>query len=299
MTRQLRIGVQLPEVERVVRWPEYITLAKAAEESGLDSIWMGDHLLYRNDGRRPERAPWEVWTLLSALAACTERVALGPLVACTGFHPPGIIAKMASTVDEVSGGRFVLGLGAGWNRTEFDAFGIPFDHRVSRFEESYSIIRSLVRGERATVTGSFSSVNDAVLQPHSARTTPMPLMIGSNGDRVLAATLPTADIWNTWFTECANTPAGFARRNERVSEIARDVGRSPADVKRSVCVLVAPSTAAGGRTNDAGITPVGGTLQQIARRLDEFADAGADEVILVLDPIDERSIRLLADLDCR
>ena len=140
-----RIGIQLPEVERDVPWPEYLAMARAAEEAGFDSIWLGDHLLYRDEGE-PERGPWEVWTLLGALAAVTERVELGPLVACTAFHPPGLIARMAAALAEVSGGRFVLGLGAGWNADEFRAFGIPFDHRVSRFEESFTIIRRLLAG---------------------------------------------------------------------------------------------------------------------------------------------------------
>src|SRR3954452_9402831 len=125
-------------------------MARAAEAAGFDSIWMGDHLLYRGDGRG-ERGPWEAWTLLSALAAVTERVELGPLVACASFHPPGLIAKMAATLAEVSGGRFVLALGAGWNEAEFRAFGIPFDHRVARFEESFTIIRRLLDGERVTL----------------------------------------------------------------------------------------------------------------------------------------------------
>ena len=116
-------------------WPEYLAMARAAEDAGFDSIWLGDHLLYRGEGEE-ERGPWEAWTLLGALAAVTERVDLGPLVACTAFHPPGLIAKMAATVAEIAGGRFVLGLGAGWNEEEFRAFGLPFDHRVSRFEES-------------------------------------------------------------------------------------------------------------------------------------------------------------------
>src|SRR3954452_22008491 len=102
---RLRVGIQLPEVERGGRWPEYLAMARAAEAVGFDSIWMGDHLLYRGDGR-PERGPWESWTLLAALAASTERVDLGPLVACAGFHPPGLLAKMAATVSEISGGRF-------------------------------------------------------------------------------------------------------------------------------------------------------------------------------------------------
>ena len=119
----LRVGIQLPEVEREVRWPEVAAMARAAEEVGFDSIWLGDHLLYRGDGR-PERGPWEAWTLLAALAAATERVRLGPLVACASFHPPGLIAKMAATLAEVSGGRFVLGLGAGWNEVEYRAFAL-------------------------------------------------------------------------------------------------------------------------------------------------------------------------------
>src|SRR5688572_20380981 len=121
MVRPLRIGVQLPEVEREVRWPEYAAMAVAAEQVGFDSIWMGDHLLYRGDGR-PERGPWEAWTLLAGLAAVTDRIHLGPLVACLGFHRPTVLAKMAATVDEVSGGRLILGVGAGWNEAEFRAF---------------------------------------------------------------------------------------------------------------------------------------------------------------------------------
>ena len=104
MARPLSIGVQLPEVERDVRWPEVVAMAHAAEEVGFDSIWLGDHLLYRSDGR-PERGPWDSWTMLAALAASTERVRLGPLVACSAFHPPGMLARMATTIDEVSGGR--------------------------------------------------------------------------------------------------------------------------------------------------------------------------------------------------
>src|ERR1700712_492729 len=118
-------------------------MARAAEECGFASVWVGDHLLYRGDGR-PERGPWEAWTMLSALAASTERVMLGPLVACAAFHPPGLIAKMAATIAEVSDGRFVLGLGAGWNAAEFAAFGLPEERRVSRFEESFAIVRGLL-----------------------------------------------------------------------------------------------------------------------------------------------------------
>src|SRR3954454_21637077 len=165
-------------------------MARAAEAAGFDSIWLGDHLLYRGDGRA-ERGPWEAWTLLAALAAATERVRLGPLVACAGFHPPGLIAKMAATIHEVAGGRFVLGLGAGWNEAEFRAFGIPYDHRVSRFAESFAIVRGLLAGERVTLHGRYWDAEDAVLLPVPARR--LKLMIGSNGPRMLALTLPYVD----------------------------------------------------------------------------------------------------------
>src|SRR5439155_19604751 len=141
-TVPLRVGVQLPEVERDVLWPEVRAISLAAEECGFDSVWLGDHLLYRGGGR-PERAPWDVWTQLAALAAVTSRVRLGPLVAATAFRAPGMLARATASVDEVSGGRLVLGVGAGWNETEFRAFGIPFDRRVTRFAESFEVVRRL------------------------------------------------------------------------------------------------------------------------------------------------------------
>lgn len=288
-----RFGIQLPEVERVVRWPEYGRMAQAAEQVGFDQIWVGDHLLYRG-GRGGERGPWEAFTLLSALAAVTERVVLGPLVACAGFHPPGLIAKMASTVDDVSGGRFVLGLGAGWNRTEFDAFGIPFDRRVDRFDEAWTIIRELTSGGRSTLDGTHWRTGDAVLHPPRAAPGAMPLMVGSNGARVLRITLPHAHAWNTWFTETGNSPDGVARLAADMSRIATEVGRDPSTVVRSVCVLVRLGDG-GERPHDDACPAVTGSPAAIAARLREFADAGADEIILVADPITETSIRELGD----
>ncbi len=126
--RPLKVGIQLPEVEREVRWPELLDMIRAIEDLGFDSIWLGEHLLYRW-ADRPPRGPWEAWTMLAAIAAVTTRVEFGPLVACTNFHNPALLAKQAATIDEISGGRFVLGLGAGWNETEFRAYGFPYDHR--------------------------------------------------------------------------------------------------------------------------------------------------------------------------
>lgn len=267
-------------------------MARAAEEVGFDSIWLGDHLLYRNDGR-PERGPWDAWTTLAALAASTERVRLGPLVACGAFHPPGIIARMAASIDEVSRGRFVLGIGAGWNETEFRAFGVPFEERASRFEEAFTVIRRLLAGERVTFVGRFARIEDAVLLPEPARRVPM--MIGSTGDRVLRAALPHVDAWNTWYTAYGNTPEGFAVLNDRVTRLAGEVGRRESEIARSACALVVLDRDAGERPIDEGLVPLESPPERIAEAVRALAETGADEIILVLSPITERSIRSMGE----
>jgi alkanesulfonate monooxygenase SsuD/methylene tetrahydromethanopterin reductase-like flavin-dependent oxidoreductase (luciferase family) len=276
----LQVGVQLPEVEREVRWPELLRIARAAEAAGYDSVWVGDHMLYRGDGR-PERGPWDAWTMLAALAASTERVRLGPLVAATAFHPPGLIARMAAAIDEVSGGRFVLGLGTGWNETEFRAFGMPFAYRVARFEEAFEIIRRLLAGERVTFEGRYYRVEDAVLLPPSRRR--VPLLVGSAGPRVVGAATPHVEWWNCWYSWYGNTPAGFAELSSRFE----------GGFRRSACVLVNVEGGRGERPLEDDAPPV--DARELRRHLDELAAAGADEAILVLDPIDEASLTTVAE----
>jgi alkanesulfonate monooxygenase SsuD/methylene tetrahydromethanopterin reductase-like flavin-dependent oxidoreductase (luciferase family) len=284
----LRVGIQLPEVERRVPWPEVRAIATAAEEVGFESIWLGDHMLYRGDGRG-ERGPWDVWTQLAALAASTERVRLGPLVAATAFHPAGALARMAASIDEVSGGRFVLGLGTGWNEVEFRAFGFPFDLLVSRFEEAFEIVRRLLAGERVTFAGRFQTVADAVLLPPPARR--VPLMIGGSGPRLLAISLPHVEAWNTWYAPYGNSAQGFAALNAEVDAACAGAGREPGEVTRSACVLVAVDGGLGERPHD--VPPV--APDELAEHLGALADAGADEAILVVDPITEQSVRTLAE----
>jgi alkanesulfonate monooxygenase SsuD/methylene tetrahydromethanopterin reductase-like flavin-dependent oxidoreductase (luciferase family) len=288
--RPLRVGIQLPEVERVVRWPEYAAMARAAEEVGFDSVWVGDHLLYRDDGRS-ERGPWDAWTLLAGLAMVTERVSLGPLVACTAFRRPGMLARVGAAVDELSGGRLVVGLGAGWNEPEFTAFGIPFDDRLVRFTEAFEIIRRLLAGERVTYTGPYETVDDAVLLPPPTRTPP--LMIGAIRTRTLEVTIPYVDAWNTWYEWYGNKPDGFAAANRRVDEIARRAGRAPHAILRSACVLVVLDRGAGERPLVDKAPPLEGSPETVSAALRDLAAAGADEAILVASPINERSIRLL------
>jgi alkanesulfonate monooxygenase SsuD/methylene tetrahydromethanopterin reductase-like flavin-dependent oxidoreductase (luciferase family) len=267
-------------------------MARAAEEVGFDSLWVGDHLLYRGDGR-PERGPWDAWTLLAGLAGVTDRVSIGPLVACTAFRPPGVLARTAAAVDELSNGRLVLALGAGWNETEFRAFGLPFDNRFARFSEAFEIIRRLIDGERVTFSGEYETAADAALVPAPVRRPP--LMVGATSRRMLDATLPYVDLWNVWYAWYGNTPEGFAQANQRVDEAAVRVGRDPKTVDRSACVLVVLDRAARERPLDAGIRPLEGPADRLAAGLRDFAGVGADEVILVVSPITERSIRTLGE----
>jgi alkanesulfonate monooxygenase SsuD/methylene tetrahydromethanopterin reductase-like flavin-dependent oxidoreductase (luciferase family) len=292
------VGVQLPEVERRVLWPELIEMARTAEAVGLDSVWYGDHLLYDLPGG-VTRGPWEVWTTLAALAAVTERVELGPLVASIGFHAPAMLAKHAATVDGVSGGRLIVGLGAGWNEREYRAFGFPFDRRVDRFAEALTIISALLRQGRIDFAGEFYRLEDCVLDPPATRPGGPPLMIGSTGERMLSIGLPIVDSWNAWYTHYGNTVAGFRRLRTRVDELAAAAGREPGSVAATAAVLVRLPGGDGrlmGHFSAGSPEPVSGSAAQIAEHLAALAVAGAAHLQLVLDPITIATVEALGDV---
>jgi alkanesulfonate monooxygenase SsuD/methylene tetrahydromethanopterin reductase-like flavin-dependent oxidoreductase (luciferase family) len=297
MTRPCKVGVQLPEVERFVPWPEYLDLAQRAESAGFDSIWVGDHLIYDlPDGST--RGPYEAWTTLAAIAAATERVEIGPLVASTGFHAPAMLAKQAATVDAISQGRLILGLGAGWNRREFDAFGFPYDRRVSRFEEALAIIAPLLREGRTTFHGQYYEVDDCVLDPRPVREGGPPIMLGSNSPRMLGIGLPVADSWNVWWSIYDNSVEKFAQVKAEVDAVIPE-GRT---VDATAAVLVTLPGGRGrlmGETYDASVTTV--TPDDLGQHIRGLAAAGAMHLQLVLDPIVAESIdtigAVLADLD--
>lgn len=294
-TRPLKVGIQLPEVEREVRWPELLDMTRAIEDLGFDSVWVGEHLLYRW-ADRPPRGPWEAWTLMAAIAASTSRIAFGPLVACTNFHNPALLAKQAATIDEISGGRFILGLGAGWNDTEFRAFGFPFDHRIDRFEEAFTIIRTLLREGAIDFDGRFYQARDCELLPRGPRPAGPPLMIGSKGPRMLRIALPHVDAWNVWWADTRNAPDGVPPLRDLVDETARAVGRDPAAIERTVAVFVRLPGGQGrvdGSGLADGIKPLEGPPDAMAEVLRAYAREGIGHVQLVVDPIDLASIRAL------
>jgi alkanesulfonate monooxygenase SsuD/methylene tetrahydromethanopterin reductase-like flavin-dependent oxidoreductase (luciferase family) len=219
--RPLKVGIQLPEVEWEVPFPELIRMAQTAEQVGFDSLWLGDHLLY--DLPAGPRGPWEVWTSLAAIAASTERIALGPLVASTSFHAPQMLAKQAATVDAISGGRLILGLGAGWNEREYRAFGFAYDNRVSRFEEAFTIIRTLLHDGELDFHGTYYDAERCALHPRLDHQ--VPLMVGSNSPRMLSITLPHVQSWNVWWSIFGNTAKGFARAKAEVDAALAAIGR--------------------------------------------------------------------------
>jgi alkanesulfonate monooxygenase SsuD/methylene tetrahydromethanopterin reductase-like flavin-dependent oxidoreductase (luciferase family) len=293
---RIRVGVQLPEVERAVPWPEMVAMAEAAEDAGFDSIWLGDHLLY--DLPDGSRGPWEVWTALAGLASVTERVELGPFVASTSFHAPPMLAKLAATVDAISGGRLILGLGAGWNQREYTAYGFPYDKRVARFEEAFTIIRELVRTGHSDFHGVYYDVADCVLDPRPVRPGGPPLMLGSVSPRMMRIGLPHVDAWNVWWSDYRNDVDGFAEVRARVENALVEAGRAPGEVEATAAVFVHLPGGVGrlaGETNDdPTIRPV--AVSDLAEHLRSMAQAGAAHLQLVLDPITVESIHAVGEI---
>lgn len=291
----MRVGIQLPEVEYEIAFGDLVAMARLAEQVGFDALWLGDHLLY--DLEVGSRGPWEVWTTLSALAASTERIELGPLVASTSFHAPAMLAKMAATVDGVSNGRLILGLGAGWNVREYTAFGFPYDRRVDRFAEAFTIIRTLLRHGEIDFHGEFYDVTDCVLHPRSPRPDGPPLLVGSVGPRMQAITLPHVDAWNVWWSDYGNTAEGFAATKATVDERLRAIGRE-GEVDATCAVYVKLPGGTGRQMGDYPGTsaPLQGSPSELADQLAAFAAAGAAAVQLVVDPIVPSSIEWLGDV---
>jgi alkanesulfonate monooxygenase SsuD/methylene tetrahydromethanopterin reductase-like flavin-dependent oxidoreductase (luciferase family) len=294
--KALKIGIQLPEAEREVRWPELASMATLAEDIGFDSLWVGDHLLYRNAGE-PSKGPWEAWSQLAALAAITSRVEIGPLVAATSFHSPAMLAKKAATVEEISGGRLILGLGAGWNKTEYSAFGFAYDNRVSRFEEAFTIIRTLLREGAIDFDGDYYQARDCELLPRGPRPGGPPLMVGSQGPRMLRITVPHVDAWNAWHDWYGNRVAELPVVLEKLDTACAQVARDPGEILRTTTVLVELPGGTGrtsGDTDKRDITPLRGSSEEIAAGLRAYAQLGIRHLQLVLDPITAESIERLA-----
>ena len=278
------------ELNRAFSYQETREIAQRAEETGFDSLWLYDHMLYRNESN-PTIGIWECWTFLSALAEATQKVELGTLVLCNSFRNPALLAKMAITLDEVSQGRVILGVGAGWNKPEYDAFGWPFDHRVSRFEEALQIIRPLLKEGRVDFEGKYYQAKDCEIRPMGPRAGGPPLMIGSFGKRMLNLTAKYADLWNTGYL---GKPETLEKPRQEMLEACQETGRDPRTL--GVTAMIAlhyPKLAPSPEGFD--YPPLFGTPTQVARAMLGYEEAGVEHIMFHLIPYKPEAIRKLED----
>jgi alkanesulfonate monooxygenase SsuD/methylene tetrahydromethanopterin reductase-like flavin-dependent oxidoreductase (luciferase family) len=304
--RPLKLGIFLPGFFEVVdtdgrftparRWHELRAFARRAEALGFDSLWIPDHLLFRWEGEAgPTTGAWEGWSVLAALAADTERIELGTLVLCTAFRNPALLAKMADTVDEISGGRLILGLGAGYHEPEFRAFGYPFDHRASRFEEALTIITTLLREGQIDFTGSYYHARDCELRPRGPRPGGPPILVAGGmpaGPRMVRLGAERADLWNDWLVWGRSWPDAVPPLRQRMDEACVRAGRDPASLERTVTIQVAFSGETGNAPTDE--QPLAGTPEELAEAFRGFAQEGISHLQLVLHPGTEATLEALA-----
>ncbi len=285
--RPLKVGIHLPITDP---WAETLAMARRAAAVGFDSLWLPDHLYMKRDelwttaGRpvppgveaEPPAGAWETWSMLSALAMAVPDVELGTLVMCTGFRNPALLAKMAETLDAISGGRLILGLGSGDVAFEHRAFGYPFDHAVSRFEEALTIITALLREGYCDFHGTYYTVNDLTLEPRGPRPNGPPILIGTllTGKRMLRLTTRYADLWNGFLCYGRNWPDVLPPLREAIDAACVRQGRDPATLGRTVGLRVALL----GEKVAGGVEPLEGAPEQIADALREYARGGVSHV---------------------
>ena len=287
-------------------WPSLRDAVLAAERAGADSLWVDDHLLC--DEGDPTDGKLEGWATLAALAEATSNARLGLLVAANTFRNPGLTAKLATTVDHISGGRSILGLGAGWFELEHEAFGVDFGsgfgERLDRLDEAVGVIRRLLNGERVTQSGRFYTLNDALCEPRPIQAR-LPILIGGSGPR---KTLPMvarhADLWNAY-----GTPATLAASDEILREACAAVGRDESTIERTFTMnVVARDSAAdagvvwqsylAGHKPDAWESRVAlGPPKEIAAALADYAAVGFRHPIFVFrSPWDLETIERLGEI---
>lgn len=268
---------------RTIRYSELQTMAHEAEQAGLDSLWLPDHFFYQppNDGQLIGQ--WEAFTFLSAIAATTSRMELGTLVAATSFRNPALLAKMSDGIDEISDGRFILGIGAGWHQPEYDANGYPFDHLAARFEESLRIIVPLLREGSVDFQGRYSSARNAVLRPRGPSPHGPRLLIAGSRPRMLRLVAQYADAWNTaWHTK----PEVVAERWAEMRRVCEEVGRDPNTLELTCGVSLHILLPGEQRPSEKSghFAQIVGTPEEVAEALRGFIAIGVQTFMAVVEP---------------
>jgi len=304
----LQIGEGALADGKTPRWGDLRDMALAAESVGFDTLFVPDHLLFRQPlednllkvgmPKHRTRGVWEAWTLLAAMAEATSRIELGPFVACNNFRSPALLAKMAVTLDEVSGGRLVLGIGAGWHEPEYQAFGFPFDRRVARLEEALQILVPLLRDGQVDFDGEFYQARDCEIAPVGPRAGGPPVLIGAQQPRMMRLAAQYADIFDTDFHLDV---AAVAERFEMAKQACLKIDRDPESLVRSAATNIGLKA-----SGSAGITTMtqsgtlrefyAGDIEELVEFARRFERAGAGRLnVTLFDPPGARGIEQLGD----
>ena len=286
----MKIGLMLPLGQSETDgWPTLRAMALAAEDSGLDSVWGADHLIFRDEGET--EGIHECWTVLTAVAAITERVELGPMVLALPFRNPALVAKMATELDEVSGGRLILGLGCGWHEPEFTEFDYPFDHRVGRFEEGMRIVAPLLRDGEVEFSGEYHRASTELL-PRPIRAGGPPILIAGKQPRMLRIVAEFADQWNgAWygFPEAADD---LRTRIANLHAALDEAGRAHDSIELTAGILVSFATEP---DPDIPEKAMRGSIEEIADGLAGYAELGVSHLIAHIFPRTPDAVRRLGE----
>jgi len=258
-------------------WSETLATVQHAEATGWDGAWYADHFMPNAaDNSGPTS---ECWTTLAALAVAVPRIRIGPLVTGNTYRHPAVLAKMAANVQEISGGRLVLGLGAGWQENEHAAYGIEFSTiggRLGRLEEACAAIKGLLESERTNLAGRYYSLTDAPLAPKPPA--PIPLLIGGGGEkRTLRIAAKYADEWNVW-----GTPALLRQKQEVLDQHCESLGRDPKAIQRScqAMLTITDDEELVKRISAGGRPVIAGNVARVREIIAEYRDAGLNEIII-------------------
>jgi alkanesulfonate monooxygenase SsuD/methylene tetrahydromethanopterin reductase-like flavin-dependent oxidoreductase (luciferase family) len=310
---RLKVGLVLPtwcSPPDDLRWLDLLDLAREAEACGFDSLWATDHLIIestnaelrrRAGGEVPPGAEvlpegyMEVFSVLAALAAAVPGLELGTLVACTGYRNPFLLAKIADAIDEISGGRFTLGVGAGDSEVEHRTLGFPSDNRIGRFEEALKIVRTLLREGRLDFEGEYYTMRGCELLPRGPRLNGPPILIGTlrPKPRMQRLVAEYADVWNGWLAYGVSWPDGVASERDVIDQACRRHGRDPSTLERTVGLRVLMP---GSRyTPPEHERPLRGSPEVMAEALSGFAGQGVTHVQLAFSPGTRESVRAFGD----
>ena len=318
VAKDLKIGVMLPQWSGAMdgltpRGQEVLALAHLAEQRGFDSLWLVDHFRSETyvdlpalgappppDAYRGQQVGfWECWTLLAALAATTARAAIGTLVTNTGYRNPALLAQMAATVDELSAGRLILGLGAGDSLSEHESHGFPWAGRVGRFEEALRVLRPMLRGEAVSVAGEASGTRGAAVGLPGPRPGGPPLTIGAlaGGPRMQRLVAQYADVWHCWQAFGDSWAGAYRARRAAMEAACAQHGRDPATLGRHVgvaVVLPGHTLRFPGGLPQPHAEPLTGSPAEVAAQLAAFADEGVDHLTIYAQPMTAEGLDWLA-----